>query len=98
LVAAVGFFLAAFITDMLGLKPPLIGFTYVLIQAAVGAGIWFFAKTIEDRPGQVLIDKTTGHEITIRPNAGSLFFIPTRYWAFIIPGLSAMILLLPPSH
>jgi hypothetical protein len=70
-----------------------------LIDAgAVGAGglvgglvIWFMAKALESGPARVLVDRATSQEVTIKPDAGSLFFIPTKYWAFfsVLAGLAA---------
>jgi hypothetical protein len=86
-VAAVAVFIAAAIVDVAHLKPPFIAIVYTVAEIVAGAGIWYFAKWREAKPGRVLIDKATGREFTVKPTAGHLFFIPTRYWAFIIPGL-----------
>ena len=55
-----------------------------------GVGIWLAASRLESRPGRVLIDKASGREFKVGASAGSLFFIPTRYWALIVPGLSLL--------
>ena len=55
-----------------------------------GAIIWIVAAKLEARPGRVFIDKATGREINVGASAGSCFFIPTRYWAYISVGLGAV--------
>ena len=38
-----------------------------------------------DRGGQrTLVDEATGERIEVRRSAGSLFFIPTRFWTWIV--------------
>jgi len=63
----------------------------LLTGVIAGGGIWFAAKAIEARPGRVFIDKATGREIKVGANAGSFFFIPTRYWAYIAAGLGLLL-------
>ena len=46
--------------------------------------VWFASKKLEERPGRVFIDKATGQEIKVGASAGSFFFIPTRYWTYIL--------------
>ena len=41
------------------------------------------------RPRRVF-DPDTGRDVFVTRNAGSLFFIPTRYWAFIALGLAVL--------
>jgi hypothetical protein len=54
------------------------------------SGIYFFAKWRESGEGRVFIDEASGQRIEVRPSAGSLFFIPTRYWTWIVLALSAL--------
>lgn len=63
----------------------------LLTGVIAGGGIWFAARAIEARPGRIFIDKATGREIKVGANAGSFFFIPTRYWAFIALGLGVLL-------
>jgi hypothetical protein len=59
--------------------------------SALGAlGVWAFAYRIDGQPGRVLIDKKTGREFTVRRSAGSLFFIKTRYWPYIIVAIGVL--------
>ena len=64
---------------------------------SVGAGlsIWYIAKAISGKVVRRLVDPNTGKDVLFRRSAGSLFFIPTRYWAFIVivPGLALSALL-----
>ena len=89
-----GLIFAAFVLEVMleGVVGRQIFHTYRGLDAAVvgvtaGLAIWFIARAIENRPGRIFIDKASGREIKVGANAGSLFFIPTRYWAFITAGL-----------
>lgn len=57
-----------------------------------GAACWLFQQRMEKRPKRVFIDEATGQKIAVGADAGSFFFIPTRFWAFILPGLSLVLL------
>ena len=52
--------------------------------------IWFLARSIGGRPSKRLVDPASGQQYIIRRDAGSLFFIPTRFWAFIILALGLL--------
>lgn len=54
------------------------------------SGIHFFARWRESGEARVFIDEASGQRIEVRPSAGSLFFIPTRYWTWIVLALSAL--------
>ncbi len=84
--SAFAFFVAALIVKLMNLQPPYIAVAYGVTEIPAGAAIWMFARRIESGPDRVFIDKASGQEISVRPSAGSLFFIPTRYWAFVLPG------------
>jgi hypothetical protein len=65
-------------------------FGWAGIPAEVGAGgliaaagVWAFARRIERRAPRVLFDQATGERIVIKADAGALYFIPTRYWAYV---------------
>lgn len=103
LVAAFAAVMAgAIIVDTAKLHPPIIGVVYTAMIGLAGIAIWFFTQRIESEPAQLFIEKATGREIAVRRSAGSLFFIPTRYWAFILPGLAVVgdiyLTLNPPVH
>ena len=51
--------------------------------ALAAFAIWAFTYRFDSQPGRVLIDKKTGREFTVRPSAGSLFFIKTRHWPYV---------------
>jgi len=50
-----------------------------------GLGSFFLARKIESGEARAFIDEQTGQRIVVRKSAGSLFFIPTRYWAYVAP-------------
>jgi hypothetical protein len=56
-----------------------------------GVAIYFSARAIESKKGRVLIDEATQRRIVFKPSAGSFFFIPTRYWAFINPAAGVLL-------
>ena len=58
------------------------------------SGIHLFARWREQGEGRSLIDEATGQRIEVRPSAGSLFFIPTRFWTWIVLLLSIGIAIL----
>jgi hypothetical protein len=84
------------------LHQPLIGVVYTATMGLAGLALWLFAHRIESAPGRVFIDKATGREIKVGRSAGSFFFIPTRYWAFLLPALAVAgdiaVTLNPPVH
>lgn len=53
-----------------------------------GLGSFLLARKIESGKGRAFIDEATQKRIVVKPQAGSLFFIPTRYWAYITPVLA----------
>lgn len=55
------------------------------------SGIFLFGRWRESGEARVFIDEATGQRIEVRPNAGSLFFIPTRYWTWIVLAISAFV-------
>ncbi|GAA0636087.1 hypothetical protein [Brevundimonas lenta] len=50
-----------------------------------GLGSFLLARKIESGQGRAYIDEATQQRIVVKPHAGSLFFIPTRYWAYVGP-------------
>jgi hypothetical protein len=60
--------------------------------AAAGSTYWL-AQRIENVPPRILIDKATGREIKVRKSAGSLFFIPVRYWPYLTLALWVLLAL-----
>jgi hypothetical protein len=59
-----------------------------------GVGIWLFDQRMDKRPKRVLIDEASGQRFAVGADAGSFFFIPTKFWAFIVPALSAIALVM----
>jgi hypothetical protein len=90
LAAIVAVMLGAIINVNLKLHQPASGVVAAGALCLAGVALWFFSQRIESEPGRVFIDKATGREITVGRNAGSFFFVPTRYWAYILPGLAVV--------
>lgn len=55
------------------------------------SGIFLFAKWRESGEGRVFIDEATGQRVDVRPSAGSLFFIPTRFWTWIVLAIAVLL-------
>lgn len=82
------FFVAMGVTTPLHLPENLASaVAFGLSGALAGGAIYFTARWIESKPGRVLIDAATQQQFEVKPSAGSFFFIPTRFWAFIAPAL-----------
>ena len=62
----------------------------VLGGILAASGIYFFAQWRESGESRVFIDEASGQRIEVRQSAGSLFFIPTRFWTWIVLALSAL--------
>jgi hypothetical protein len=65
-----------------------------------GLGSFLFARQVEKGEGRAFIDEATQQRIVVRKHAGSLFFIPTRYWAYVAPvlgiALAVLMMTTPP--
>lgn len=53
-----------------------------LIVLAATFGIWYLGRSLNMRPGKILIDPETGEKVELR-QSHSFFWIPLEYWAFI---------------
>jgi len=54
-------------------------------------GIMLFANWRESKPSRVLVDQATGQKVEVGSGAGTLFFIPSRVWAWIILAFALII-------
>jgi hypothetical protein len=66
----------------------------------MGLGSFLFARQMEKGTGRVFIDEQTGQRVVMGRSAGSLFFVPVRYWAYAGPVLAivfAALLMMNPS-
>ena len=75
-----------------------IAVTILVGGLVAGLSSFFFARKVEGGEGRAFIDEATGQRIVVRRTAGSLFFIPTRYWAYVAPVLAialAVVMMLP---
>jgi hypothetical protein len=91
LAAVVALISAGLLTDLAKLPTLWSNVAYTGAMGVAGIAVWVLTRRIESTPGRVLIDKKTGREFTVKRGAGSLFFIPTRYWSYILPGLAAAV-------
>jgi hypothetical protein len=84
-IALAAMFLAVGLVQETGVQnPSVVGLIYVAFSALAALGIWLLVNHLEGGEGQVFIEKSTGREIEVKGDAGSLFFVPTRYWAYIV--------------
>ena len=74
--------------------------SFVCAGLLAGLGSFLFARQIEKGEGRAFIDEATQQRIVVRKHAGSLFFIPTRYWAYVAPvvgiALAVLMMTTPP--
>ncbi|HWQ87829.1 hypothetical protein [Brevundimonas sp.] len=74
--------------------------SFICAGLLAGLGSFLLARQIEKGEGRAFIDEATQQRIVVRKHAGSLFFIPTRYWAYVAPvvgiGLAVLMLATPP--
>jgi hypothetical protein len=57
---------------------------YALTGVLSAIGVFFLARYLESKPGRAFTDNATGQSFEVKPSAGSFFFIPTRYWPYIL--------------
>lgn len=94
--AMLGFFLGtAAAKEIVSLVPLPVGtqanLIFLIGGALSAAMIYFFAAWRESAPGRVLVDEISGERMEMHASAGSLFFIPMRWWAWIILILCAVL-------
>jgi hypothetical protein len=94
--------LSGFITTNLNLAQPWSTALGVVITGIASTLLWIFTHNVESEIDNVFIEKATGREIVVRRSAGSFFFIPTRYWVYLMPALAAFFGIVamfdPPKH
>lgn len=57
---------------------------FLIGGVAAALSIHLVASWRERGQARALIDEATGERIEVHPSAGSLFFIPTRFWSWIV--------------
>lgn len=95
LIAIAGLVIGVLAGDALGDS---LGLAYGPAQAAgisiggifAAAGVFLFARWRESGQPRSFIDEASGQRFEVRPSAGSLFFIPSRYWTWILLALTAL--------
>lgn len=74
--------------------------SFVIAGLLAGLGSFLLARQIEKGEGRAFIDEATQQRIVVRKHAGSLFFIPTRYWAYAGPvlgiAIAVLVMMTPP--
>jgi hypothetical protein len=95
-IAAVALFAAMAAGEALWgtpLAPDKSRLTFAIGMAAAAAGVWGFHMLLASRSsGRTVVDKETGEEIVLRPKH-DLFFIPVKYWTFLLLVLGAFFLI-----
>ena len=90
----IAFFLSAAISGLLegtGLPASLrTAISLALMGLLAGSALFVVAAKVESKPARILVDPATNQQIKFRSSAGSFFFVPTRYWAWIV-GLVGLI-------
>jgi len=76
--------------------------SFICAGLVAGLGSFLLARQIEKGEGRAFIDEATQERVVVRKHAGSLFFIPTRYWAYVAPvlgiGLAVLMMVTPPAN
>jgi membrane protein implicated in regulation of membrane protease activity len=89
------FFVAAGVGALIPGNSPAEAAAMIPITGALaGVGIWLFQQQMDKRPKRAFVDEATGQRFEVGADAGSFFFIPTKFWAFIVPALGVIGLLL----
>ncbi|NBW06767.1 MAG: hypothetical protein EBR82_01940 [Caulobacteraceae bacterium] len=68
-----------------------IGVAFITSGLLTGLGSFLLARKIESGESRAFIDEKTQERIVVRKSAGSLFFVPTRYWAYVAPVLGILL-------
>jgi hypothetical protein len=85
-----------FFVTALGMAPlPLpenvkISLGFALTGLLAAAALYFTVKKLESREGREYIDAKTGQHFMVRPSAGSFFFVPSRYWVYVVAALGVL--------
>lgn len=95
IVGCIAFFVAAFLVRIGQLPAATASTIYAVAEILAGGLIGYIALRIESQPGETYVEKKTGREFSVGNDAGSLFFVPTRYWAYIVPALGLVLLVYP---
>jgi hypothetical protein len=95
IIGAIAFFIGALVAHAMGIRAPADASVYAVAEILAGGAIGYLAHHIESLPGEKYIEKSTGREFSVGHSAGSLFFVPTRHWAFIVPAIGLILLVRP---
>ena len=89
LYVVVAVFLSTMLDDLLKTQLALqdsvrLAVSFAMVGVLAGSALFVTAAKIESKPARILIDPTNNREIKFKSSAGSFFFVPTRYWAYIV--------------
>lgn len=77
------------------LEPKAAGAAAMVLATLLSAlAVYFTAHALESKSPRVLIDAVTNQRIVVRPSAGHFFFVPMRFWPYVIAGLGLLMVLL----
>ncbi len=69
---------------------------FVIVLAGTFA-LWHLGRSLNNRPGKVLIDPETNEPVMLRAPRHDFFWIPIEYWAFIVAILCTAAAVIPAS-
>ena len=99
--AVVGLFIGIPLGSVITHDPDMaMAVSVVCAGLTMGLGSFLFARQMEKGTGRVFIDEQTGQRVVVGRSAGSLFFVPVRYWAYAGPVLAivfAALLMMNPA-
>jgi hypothetical protein len=74
--------------------------SFICAGLVAGLGSFLFARQIDNGEGRAIKDQDTQQRIVVRKHDRSLFFVPTRYWAYVAPvlgiALAVLMMTTPP--
>ena len=87
LFAILGLIIGGILSDMLGTS----GSWPFALGLFVGAGTNHFVATKLDTDERTLVDPETGQTVVLK-RGDSLFWVPMKYWTYVIGGLGVLML------
>ena len=61
-------------------------------QAVAAIAIWFVGKSLNGKPGRIMVDQETGETVELK-SKHSFFFINMEYWAFAAAAIATVFFL-----
>ena len=92
LIVVVCLFGAAFCIAPFHLETKLASSLLWIAGSAISAlAIFFLARSLEAKKPRVLLDQATNKRVALRANAGHFFFVPMRWWPYVIAAIGALL-------